>query len=136
MLLGNATLELFVTVAAACVASAIFGLVLSSLARSNEQIMPLLVVSLMAQLVLSGGMVPVTNRIFLDQLSWTMPSRWGYAASASTVDLWTLTPGPVGSKDSHFKHEPGTWLFDMGMLALLSVLYGGVVWWRSRLKRH
>ena len=90
VLLGNATLELYVTVAAACVASAIFGLVLSSLARSNEQIMPLLVVSLMAQLVLSGGMVPVTNRIFLDQLSWTMPSRWGYAASASTVDLWTL----------------------------------------------
>jgi ABC-type multidrug transport system ATPase subunit len=136
VLLGNATLELYITVAAACVASAIFGLVLSSLARSNEQIMPLLVVSLMAQLVLSGGMVPVTNRIFLDQLSWTMPSRWGYAASASTVDLWTLTPGPVGAKDSHFKHTPGTWLFDMGMLALLSVLYGGIVWWRSRLKRH
>jgi ABC transport system ATP-binding/permease protein len=65
-----------------------------------------------------------------------MPSRWGYAASASTVDLWTLTPGPVGAKDSHFKHTPGTWLFDMGMLAVLSVLYAGIVWWRSRLKRH
>jgi ABC-type multidrug transport system ATPase subunit len=135
-LLGNATLELYVTVAATCISAAIFGLLLSSLARSNEQIMPLLVVSLMAQLVLSGGMVPVTDRAFLDQLSWAMPSRWGYAASASTVDLWTLMPGPVGSKDSHFKHTAGTWLFDMGMLAVLSVVYAGFVGWRSRLKRH
>ncbi len=136
VLLGNATFELYVAVAAACVAAAIFGLVLSSLARSNEQIMPLLVVSLMAQLVLSGGMVPITNRVFLDQLSWTVPSRWGYAASASTVDLWTVMPGPLGSKDSHFKHTAGAWLFDMAMLAVLSAIYAGIVWWRNRLKRH
>ena len=58
-------------------ASAILGLVLSSIARSNEQIMPLLVVSLMLQLVLAGGMVPVTDRIFLDQLSWAMPVALG-----------------------------------------------------------
>ncbi|OBA78505.1 ABC transporter ATP-binding protein [Mycobacterium sp. 1164966.3] len=136
VMLGNATFELYVTVAAVCVAAAIFGLVFSSLARSNEQIMPLLVVSLMAQLVFCGGMVPVTGRFFLDQLSWTMPSRWGYAASASTVDLWTLMPGPLGSKDSHWLHKPGKWLFDMGMLVLLSVIYAGIVWWRTRLKKH
>ena len=34
LLLGNASLELFVTVAATCVASAILGLVLSSIARA------------------------------------------------------------------------------------------------------
>jgi ABC-type transport system involved in multi-copper enzyme maturation permease subunit len=129
-------LELYVAIAATCVASAMLGLVLSSLARSSEQIMPLLVVSLMMQVVLCGGMVPVTNRIGLDQLSWTVPSRWGYAASASTVDLWTVVPGEISPKDSHFKHTAGTWLFDMGMLAVLSVIYAGFVWWRSRLKRH
>src|ERR1700757_2883786 len=80
VLLGDARIELFVTVAATCVASAILGMLLSSIARSNEQIMPLLVVSLMLQLVLAGGLVPVTGRIFLDQLSWVIPSRWGYAA--------------------------------------------------------
>jgi ABC transport system ATP-binding/permease protein len=136
VLLGNATFELYVTVAATCVASAMLGLLLSSLARSNEQIMPLLVVSLMMQMVLCGGMVPVTNRVFLDQLSWTVPSRWGYAASASTVDLWTVSPGPQSPHDGHFKHTSGTWLFDMGMLAVLSVFYAGIVWWRIRLKRH
>ncbi|HXA12730.1 MAG TPA: ATP-binding cassette domain-containing protein, partial [Mycobacterium sp.] len=95
VLLGNASIELFVTVAATCVASAILGMLLSSIARSNEQIMPLLVVSLMLQLVLAGGLIPVTGRIFLDQLSWAMPSRWGYAASASTVNLRVLVPGTL-----------------------------------------
>ena len=136
LLLGSATLELYVATAAMCVAAAMVGLVLSSLARSNEQIMPLLVVSLMLQLVLCGGMVPVTNRIGLDQMSWAVPSRWGYAAQASTVDLWTIEPGPIAPKDRHFKHTAGTWLFDVGMLVLLTVVYAGVVGWRSRLKRH
>jgi ABC-type transport system involved in multi-copper enzyme maturation permease subunit len=136
VLLGNATFEMFVTVAATCVDSAILGMVLSSLARSGEQVMPLLVVSLMMQVVLCGGLVPVTNRILLDQLSWAMPARWGYAASASTVDLWKLVPGPLSAKDSHWKHTSGAWLFDMGMLAVLSVVYVEIVWWRSRLKRH
>lgn len=121
------------SVAATCVASAILGMVLSALARSNEQIMPLLVVSLMLQLVLAGGLIPVTGRVFLDQLSWVMPSRWGYAASASTINLRMLVP--VGPKDSHWAHTQSAWLLDMGMLAALSVIYTGIVWWRIRLKR-
>jgi ABC transport system ATP-binding/permease protein len=85
----DASLELFVGVAVTCVASAVLGLLLSALARSNDQIMPLLVVSVMAQLVLSGGMITVTGRK-LDPLSWLTPARWGYAATASTVDLRAL----------------------------------------------
>ena len=130
-----ATFELFAGVAATCVAAAMLGLLLSALARSNEQIMPLLVVSVMMQMVLSGGMVPVTHRIFLDQLSWLVPSRWGYAAQGSTVDLWAVSPGPQSPRDSHFEHTPAAWLFDMGMLALLTVAYPALVRWRIRLTR-
>ncbi len=97
--------------------------------------MPLLVVSLMMQMVLSGGMVPVTDRIFLDQLSWLVPSRWGYAAQGSTVDLWTVSPGPQSPRDSHFEHTAAAWLFDMGMLAVLTVGYAALVRWRIRLTR-
>ena len=129
-----AGMELFTTVAATCVASAILGLALSAIARSNEQIMPMLVVSLMLQLVLGGGLVPVTGRIVLDQMSWAVPSRWGYAASASTVDLGKLVPGTLSPKDSHWRHTPGAWLFDMGMLAVLSVVYAAVVRLRLRLR--
>ena len=132
--LGSPVLELFVTIAATCVASANLGLLLSAIAKSNEQIMPLLVVAIMSQLVFSGGMIPVTNRPVLDQLSWVTPARWGFAASASTVDLVNLVPGPLTPKDRWWEHTASSWWFDMAMLALLSIGYLLLVRWRIRLK--
>ena len=132
--LGNPALELFVTIAATCVASANLGLLLSALARTNEQIMPLLVVAIMSQLVFSGGMIPVTDRLVLDQLSWFTPARWGFAASASTVDLVNLVPGPLTPKDRWWEHTASSWWFDMAMLAALSIGYLALVRWRIRLR--
>ncbi|WP_081665062.1 ATP-binding cassette domain-containing protein [Mycobacterium sp. UM_CSW] len=132
---AGATVELFLTVAGTCVASAILGLAISSLVRSSEQIMPLFVVTVMAQLVLCGGMVPVTGRLGLDQLSFAMPARWGYAAAASTVDLRHLVPDTLLSQDRFWEHTSKVWLIDIGMLAALSVIYGGFVRWKIRLKR-
>jgi ABC transport system ATP-binding/permease protein len=134
---GNvaATAELFVAVAGTCVASAMLGLVISSLVRSSEQIMPLFVVSIMAQLVLCGGMVPVTGRLGLDQLSFAMPTRWGYAAAASTVDLHTLMPGGELPHDRFWEHTQKIWLIDMGTLAGLSLFYACFVRWKIRLRR-
>ncbi|WP_322857947.1 ATP-binding cassette domain-containing protein [Mycobacterium shigaense] len=139
LLLGHgtvaATVELFATVAATCVASAILGLAISSLVRSSEQIMPLFVVAVMAQLVLCGGMVPVTGRLGLDQLSFAMPARWGYAAATSTVDVRHLVPDTVVAQDRFWEHTTKVWLLDMGMLAALSLLYFGFVRWKVRLRR-
>jgi hypothetical protein len=110
------------------------GLALSALAKSNEQIMPLLVVAVMSQLVFSGGMIPVTGRIVLDQLSWITPARWGFAASASTVALRDLVPPPITPADALWDHTLRSWLFNMGMLTLLSVVYVSFVRWKIRLK--
>ncbi|MGE0783313.1 ABC transporter permease, partial [Mycolicibacterium sp.] len=132
--LGNRSLELFTDIAVTCVAAAMVGLALSAMARSAEQIMPLLVVAIMSQLVFSGGMIPVTDRIVLDQMSWATPARWGFAASASTIDLIRLVPGPLTPHDRHWEHTSGAWLFNMAMLALISVVYIGFVRWRIRLK--
>lgn len=132
--IGDRSLELFVDIAATCVAAAMVGLALSALAKSAEQIMPLLVVAIMSQLVFSGGMIPVTDRLVLDQMSWATPARWGFAASASTIDLIRLVPGPLTPKDRHWEHTSGAWLFDMLMLAAISVFYLGFVRWRLRLK--
>lgn len=132
--LGSAALELFVGMAATTVAAAMVGLALSALAKSNDQIMPLLVVAIMSQLVFSGGMIPVTDRLVLDQMSWLTPARWGFAASASTVDLTTLVPGPLTPKDRWWEHTASSWLFDMAMLALLSAGYLSFVRWKIRLK--
>ncbi|MEB4211513.1 FHA domain-containing protein [Mycobacterium sp. 94-17] len=132
--LGKPGLELFADVALTCVASAMLGLALSAVAKSNEQIMPLLVVAVMSQLVFSGGMIPVTARVGLDQMSWATPARWGFAASASTADLTKLVPGPLTPKDSHWRHAPATWWFDVGMLFVISAVYLGFVRWKIRLK--
>ncbi|OOK67482.1 ABC superfamily ATP binding cassette transporter, ABC domain protein [Mycobacterium kansasii] len=61
-------------------------------------------------------MIWVTDRILLDQLSWATPARWGYAASASTIDTHRLVPGPTDPKDQHWDHKASAWLFDMAML--------------------
>jgi ABC-type multidrug transport system ATPase subunit len=133
---GSPTLELFMGMAATTVTSAMVGLLLSSIAKSNEQIMPLLVVAIMSQLVFSGGMIPVTGRIVLDQLSWFTPARWGFAASASTIDLIKLVPGPLTPKDKHWDHTAGTWWFDMALLVALSIGYLLAVRWKIRLKSY
>ncbi|HET9890489.1 MAG TPA: ATP-binding cassette domain-containing protein, partial [Mycobacterium sp.] len=132
--LGKPALELFADVALTCVASAMLGLALSAVAKSNEQIMPLLVVAVMSQLVFSGGMIPVTGRMGLDQMSWATPARWGFAASASTADLTKLVPGPLSPKDSHWRHTPAAWWFDVGMLFVISAVYLGFVRWKIRLR--
>ncbi|MGV0853419.1 FHA domain-containing protein [Mycolicibacterium phlei] len=131
--LGSRSLELFIDIAATTIAAAMVGLALSALAKSNEQTMPLLVVAIMSQLVFSGGMIPVTDRIVLDQLSWLTPARWGFAASASTIDLIRLVPGPLTPHDRHWEHTAGTWWFDMLMLAVICVGYTAFVRWRIRL---
>jgi ABC-type multidrug transport system ATPase subunit len=134
VVLGHPGVELFVGVAATCVASACLGLALSALARTNDWIMPLLVVSIMSQLVFSGGMIPVTDRLVLDQLSWFTPARWGFAATASTIDLIKLVPGPLTPKDAHWQHTAKAWIFDIAMLGVLSLLYLGFVRWKIRLR--
>ena len=108
-----ATVELFTTVAATCVASAILGLAISAVVRSTEQVMPLFVVAVMAQLVLCGGMVPVTGRLGLDQLSFAMPDAVGVrrrgvdGRRADAGARFGAAPGPVlgaHAKDLAVRH--------------------------------
>jgi ABC-type multidrug transport system ATPase subunit len=130
----NRSLELYVDVAGCCVAAAMVGLALSALAKSNEQIMPLLVIAIMSQLVFQGGMIPVTGRVGLDQMAWVTPARWGFASTASTIDLLRLVPGPLTPQDSHWRHTAGAWWFDMAMLAAVCIGYLSFVRWKIRLK--
>jgi len=129
----NRSLELYIDVAACCVGAAMVGLALSAIAKSNEQIMPLLVIAIMSQLVFQGGMIPVTGRIVLDQMAWVTPARWGFASTASTIDLLRLVPGPLTPQDSHWKHTAGAWWFNMAMQGLICIGYLGLVRWKIRL---
>jgi ABC-type multidrug transport system ATPase subunit len=125
---GNAIVELYVTLAVTAAVAAVMGLALSAAARSQDQILPMLVISVMLSIVFCGGMIPVTGRSVLDQLSWVMPARWGFAASASTTDLRTIAP-LLRINDALWSHHPGWWLLDMTALVVLGcVLAGGTRW--------
>ena len=129
--LGIPALELFVGIAATCVVAAVLGLALSSLARTNDQVIILLAVALVTQLVFAGGFIPVTGRPLFETIALIMPGRWGFAATASTADLSNLVVGIA--QDTHWQHSASTWLFDIVMLGVLAVLFAGVARWRLRL---
>lgn len=135
VLLGAAPLELYATLAATGVVSAILGLAISSVAKSTEQILPLLVVAIMLQLVFSGGLISITGRAGLSEIAWLTPSRWGFAAMASTVDLRAIAPlAPANEK--LWSHSSPWWLLDMAMLAVMGIAAAGYVRWRLRLQRR
>ncbi len=127
--LGSPMLELFVDVAATAVAAAVLGLAISAVSRSSNQYIPLLAVACIAQLVFAGSFVPITGRPLLEAVAAVTPARWGVAATASTIDLTNLVPV---TQDRLWQHTASTWLLDIAMLAVLSVLFGMFVRWRLR----
>lgn len=89
-------LELVIATALLAVASMTVGLLISAVVNSSDKTMPLLVMVVLLQVALSGGVFHV-NTTGVNQLSWLAPARWGFAAAASTTDLNRLTPLPPGS---------------------------------------
>jgi len=130
--LKSGATELVVDVAAVTVCSMVFGLLLSALARSSDQVTPLLVLFAMTQLVLSGGWVPVTGRSGLQQLAAIWPSRWGFAAGASTIDLRGLL-GEIVQKDNLWNHTVGHWWLNIGMLAGIAAVVTLITYFQLRL---
>ncbi|MGI5237369.1 ATP-binding cassette domain-containing protein [Dactylosporangium sp. CA-139066] len=97
--------EITIPVTLVALAAMAFGLLVSALVKTTEQTTPVLVVAVMAQLVLSGGLFELGGQKVLEQISWLFPTRWGLAAGASTVDLQSMIP----FKDSLWEHTTGAW---------------------------
>jgi ABC-type multidrug transport system ATPase subunit/pSer/pThr/pTyr-binding forkhead associated (FHA) protein len=79
-------LELFLVAFGTAWACSSLGLLLSGLVATSEQVMPLMVLVLMFQLVMCGGVLDVSGP-GINQVSLLSPSRWGYAAGASSLDF-------------------------------------------------
>ncbi|AHK28655.1 MULTISPECIES: ATP-binding cassette domain-containing protein [Rhodococcus] len=129
----SGSVELIVDIAVTTCSCVLVGLALSSVARSNEQVMPMLVVTIMVQLVMCGGLITITGRAVLEQVSWLFPSRWGFAAAASTVDLRTNATGT--EPDTLWQHSASWWLLNIAMLVLISCVLAVVTYSRLRLRR-
>jgi ABC-type multidrug transport system ATPase subunit len=114
--------EITIPVAMVALASMAFGLLVSALVKTTEQTTPVLVVVVMAQLVLSGGLFELEGQTVLQGISWIFPTRWGLAAGASTVDLTSMIP----FDDSLWKHTAGAWWRSVLILLLQIVVLIGL----------
>ncbi len=116
ILTGLPTGDVAIAVTAVAVVAMAVGLLVSALIANADRGMPLLVVIVMAQLILCGGLFPVHGRAVLEQLSWLAPSRWGFAMGAASLDLASVPPP---SNDPLWRHAVATWTGDLVTLAAL-----------------
>jgi ABC transport system ATP-binding/permease protein len=122
--------EVMVAVALVALACTALGLLVSSLVKTTEQTTPILVVSVMGQLVLSGGLFELDGQAILNQVSWLSPTRWGFAAGAGTVDLQRITL----LKDPLWAHTVSSWWRAVALLLVQTVVLVGAA--RLALRRH
>lgn len=130
--------EMCIVIIALGFTSMMFGLVISSLVKTAEKTMPLLVMFAIVQVVFTGTLFQVYGSPGLEQFAWLMPSRWAIAGTGATLDLAHLMP-PWEPKspndlDPLWDHSIGQWGFNLMVLLLIGVVCGFVV--ARLLRRH
>ncbi|MFF9218443.1 ABC transporter ATP-binding protein/permease [Streptomyces viridosporus] len=136
LVLGGFTLlELSLPIMALGFTSMMFGLIISSLVKTAEKTMPLLVMFAIIQVVFTGCLFTLHGSIGVNQFSFLMPSRWAVAASGATLDFNRISPPETaGDTDPLWEHTVGAWAMDMGALVALGVVCGFFV--ARFLRRH
>jgi ABC-type multidrug transport system ATPase subunit/pSer/pThr/pTyr-binding forkhead associated (FHA) protein len=131
VLAGLPLLEIVLAMAALAAASMAAGLLISALVSSSDKTMPLLVVVVLVQVVLSGAVFRLNHKAGLNQASWLSPSRWGLGAAGSTVDLNQVAPMPRGgTADPLWRHTARQWATDMAGELVLGAVFASLTWWR------
>ncbi|WP_422125562.1 FHA domain-containing protein [Streptomyces caatingaensis] len=130
--------ELCLVIIALGFTSMMIGLVISSLVKTAEKTMPLLVMFAIVQVVFTGIMFKVYDAPGVEQVAWLMPSRWAIAAAGATLDLsHVMAPmdkDDLTNLDPLWAHTVGQWGIDMAVLVTLGVICGFAV--ARLLRRH
>jgi hypothetical protein len=121
--------ELILAIGLLAIVSMVLGLLISASVNTSEKTMPILMVLVVVQVILTGGVFAIASTAGLAEVSWLSPSRWGFAATASTSNLNKIGP-PAGTTDPLYAHTPHAWLLDMGVLCALGVAFAILAWWR------
>lgn len=137
-LLMPPAVELCLVITALGFTSMMFGLVISSLVKTAEKTMPLLVMFAIVQVVFTGILFKVYGSPGLEQFAWLMPSRWAIAGAGSTLDLGRLMP-PWDHKnpddlDPLWENTVTQWGINITVLLAIGVLCGFLV--ARLLRRH
>ncbi|MEU2952988.1 FHA domain-containing protein [Streptomyces xanthochromogenes] len=130
--------EMCLVVIALGFTSMMFGLIISSLVKTSEKTMPLLVMFAIVQVVFTGILFKVYDSVGLEQFAWLMPSRWAIAGAGTTLDLSHLM-GPMDQSDPTnldplWKHDATQWFIDISVLLFIGVVLGFFV--ARLLRRH
>ncbi|MFE3830615.1 FHA domain-containing protein [Streptomyces sp. NPDC059092] len=137
-LLMPPAVEICLVVIALGFTSMMFGLVISSLVKTSEKTMPLLVMFAIVQVVFTGVLFQLYDSPGLEQLAWLMPSRWAIAGAGTTLDLSHLmAPWDVDDPtnlDPLWEHAAGQWVMNVSVLLLIGVVCGFAV--VRLLRRH
>ncbi|AKA03224.1 ABC transporter ATPase [Streptomyces noursei ZPM] len=126
--------EMTIAIIALGFTSMMVGLIISSLVKTAEKTMPLLVMFAIVQVVFTGVLFQLFDTVGVSQFSWLMPSRWAVAALGATEDMNTLLPWEPGNPDPLWKHQTGVYVMDVVILVTLGVALAFVV--ARLLRRH
>ncbi|MFF8828752.1 FHA domain-containing protein [Streptomyces sp. NPDC015131] len=129
-------LELCLPIMALGFTSMMFGLIISSLVKTAEKTMPLLVMFAIIQVVFTGCLFTLHGQVGVNEFSYLMPSRWAVAAAGTTAQLNVLFPNQDDPTDTDplWDHEVAQWMVDMGALLALGAICGVIV--ARLLRRH
>ncbi|HEX7270343.1 MAG TPA: ATP-binding cassette domain-containing protein, partial [Streptosporangiaceae bacterium] len=131
LLHGFPLAELIIALALLAVVSMALGLFISASVNTSEKTMPILMVVVVVEVILTGGVFAIAGKVGLEQVAWLSPSRWGYALTASTSNLNKIFPPTPGNPVDHlWDHTGHQWLMNMVALAALGLLFALLAWWR------
>ena len=99
--------EILIATGFLALTSMALGLLFSAMTNSPEKTMPLLLVAVVVQIILSGGVFTVNGKVGAEQLAWLAPSRWGFAATASTANYNVIVPSAGVSAAGAGQAGPG-----------------------------
>ncbi|MGH3980724.1 MAG: ATP-binding cassette domain-containing protein [Pseudonocardiaceae bacterium] len=124
VVLPSASAEIVLAIVFVTLASMLLGLLISVVIDNADRSMPPLVLVIMLQIILSGGLFTV-DRPVLQQLSWLSPSRWSYAMGATTTDLNLIQ---TEGDDPLWEHAASTWTGHVLVLCALMLATAFLVW--------
>lgn len=117
--LGSSAVELGIALFATAFASCCLSLLGSALAKSTDQVMQTLIMLMLGQLILCGGLIQISDNAPVNVMSMLVPSRWGFAAAAASIDLANVFPAPLGWPDSMWTPDLTHYFTAIGVLALI-----------------
>jgi hypothetical protein len=108
-------LDIIIAIDLVAITSTAIGLLASALVKTAEQTTPILVISVMFQLVLSAALFPVAGQPGLEAFAIIDPARWGMIAAAASSDLGYY-PAPVN--DPLWVHVQWHWWLGVSVMLL------------------